>query len=86
MSATLAHPPHREQIPAAGLLLRTVRRWSTRKQKNTIPPLPTFLDPLRFLALLSNGTNRLISSRAASALYSGSGNVERGLQLTRASR
>jgi hypothetical protein len=33
---TLAHLPHREQIPAAGLLLRTVRRWSTRKQKNTI--------------------------------------------------
>ncbi|WOK91911.1 hypothetical protein Cni_G00602 [Canna indica] len=36
MSATLAHAPHREQIPAAGLLLLTLRRWSTRKQKNTI--------------------------------------------------
>jgi hypothetical protein len=36
MSATLAHPPHREQIPAAGLLLRTFLLWSTKKQKNTI--------------------------------------------------
>ncbi|KHN04279.1 hypothetical protein glysoja_037959 [Glycine soja] len=36
MSATLAPPPQREQIPAAGLLRCTCRCWSTRKQKNTI--------------------------------------------------
>lgn len=36
MSATLAPPPHLEQIPAAGLLLLTFLFWSTKKQKNTI--------------------------------------------------
>jgi hypothetical protein len=76
MSATLAHPPHREQIPAAGLLLRTVRRWSTRKQKNTIVVFPFGFFFLARLARLSNDANRLICSRAWRVLiYSGSGNA-----------
>uniref|UniRef100_A0A7C9DZ54 Uncharacterized protein n=1 Tax=Opuntia streptacantha TaxID=393608 RepID=A0A7C9DZ54_OPUST len=36
MSATLAPPPHREHVPAAGLLRLTCRCWSTKKQKHTI--------------------------------------------------
>lgn len=48
MSATLAPPPHLEQIPAAGLLLLTLRFWSTRKQKNTICIRTPKLVPLSY--------------------------------------